>query len=247
MEIISRKKNAILLIIGVFIIPLNAQKIVRYYYFADSSLVYRWERDSIVNHSGYLFSYNNIIIQEHSFKKEDTTDLCFGCPYLFTDSVCQKYEVISIRKKPFKKYDRKCRHYNPAYSKLRGKSYRKWHRERQGYNCYMIDIADTLHKNYFTIVSLKNSKCKKRVVEKIQIGKIYDMVLYDVNYPPNVTGFYYWGCAPFLGLSFDRHIIHAYRLMISPNINGLFYMQPDSLHSPIIMSRKYGQNISKNR
>ena len=201
---IFRKIIAISLVICGFTIPLNAQKIVQYYYYGES-LVYRWERDSIVNHSGYFYSYHNVLINEHTYKNEDTIVNCYRCPLLFADSICQKYEIISIRKNPLKKYDR------------------KWQRKKFRHNFYMIDIADTLHINYFTIVSFKKPNSKKRVAEIIQVGNIYDLVLYNVNYPA-ISQPYDWGCTTTLELSFDRHKIHAYHLVMSPNINGPYYI-----------------------
>lgn len=84
----------------------------QYYYFNDSSTIYLWTRDSIVIHSGYYYSYHNTVIRLTEFHMNnsdggrfstDTIDECHGRPILIVDSICQRYEVISIRRNPMRK------------------------------------------------------------------------------------------------------------------------------------------------
>lgn len=169
-----------------------------------TSFVFRLVRDSIVNHSGYYFSYNNILIFEN-----DTIDECYSRPILIMDSIVQKYEVVNIRKNPMKRCPKPQRPYN------------------QG-TLYIIDLADTLHTNIFSLFSFKKGKVNKAGLKRIKIGDVYDMVLYRIDYPPRLTGISTedWIYVPSLHLNFDRNYCKSYPIVTSPNVIGIFYQHP---------------------
>ena len=192
-----------------------------YYYYHDSATTYLWQRDSIVCHSGYYFSYKNVIIRLPEYYYDDrrhiivqsnpgdTIDMYDGKPVLITDSIKQPYEIVNIRKNPL----RNCP---------------QWQKKGLGSNFIMIDVVDTLHTSRFTILSFKDRRNKSTTTEKIKIGNTYDMILYDVSYPPRVMVMQFspweWADAPSLNLSFNRQCCKVFPLMISPNIDGLYYV-----------------------
>lgn len=169
-----------------------------------TSLVFRLVRDSIVNLSGYYYSYNNVLIFE-----DDTIDECYGGPVLFMDSIMQKYEVVNIRKNPMKPCPKPQQPHN------------------QG-TLYIIDLADTLHYNIFSLFSFKKGRVKKAGLKRIRIGEVYDMVLYRIDYPPKLTGISTkdWIYVPSLHLNFDRNYCKSYPIVTSPNVIGIFYKCP---------------------
>ena len=166
-----------------------------------TSLVFRLVRDSIVNLSGYYYSYNNVLIFEN-----DTIDECYGGPVLIMDSIVQKYEVVNIRKNPMKQCPLPQQPHN------------------QG-TLYIIDLADTLHNCIFSLFTFKRGRVKRAGLKRVKIGDVYDMVLYRIDYPPKLTGISTdgWIYVPSLHLNFDRNCCKSYPIVTSPNVIGVFY------------------------